>query len=831
MDERLRSALIVNASLVVDNVYTEFLTPFLIADSILNFAECELIESERTHPLKAAKLLQILHTKDSSAYHGFRAALARAGYDYIAEKMDGDVSARQMAQAEKAAPLRKPTLEGKLNLISSIAKFYVPDLTPNQGLFWYFFTEMFEHFREFFIWVFQINAFIYTAPLAVKLRDEPPLLWFMLVGLMAIFKSYPSIGDVGLYLAMLPLWSHLTKCKQGRIMITTRDSSVTDIVSGPVYKVSISPGMSKDQCLEAFARWTNIDMQQLPPEATLIYKECSGLPLAITMLGALLRDHPNRWQFYLEKLQQRDLRRIKKMLAYEYPTLAEAIDMSISNLEPCCQRLYRDFAVFADGMKVPTEVFCSLWDMDVEDVEDVMKALADKSLVYQQPREPGSDDLLHSIHDLQLDFLKLATPDISKLHQKFVDSYKRVCRGELWNLPNDGYIHWFLLYHLFKARLYSEVAEVLLDLRFVDAKVRVTGPADLLHDYIRYGKVIDHHAPSKKRDFEQFVSVHAHLLAGAEMPDVMQLALCQPSDTEVYRQARVHAEHNPCSFYLNWCNKASVLNSCLLTTKLHKGAVRYACFTPDGSKVFSAAADNMVKLWDAQAGQELFAFMGHRDTVYCCALSSDDQRLVTCSADGTAKLWSVDKKLLGKTPEQLSDSPPVKEGKGPSPNLKDETTHPMFYESYSSSLTNPDSDEDNSLHTFTGHKGDVQGCATSHAGYRVVTCGLDCTVRLWNMDTLEQELLLSGHTGAVNGCHFSPDDARILSCSDDQTAIVWDSATGGALVTYAGHRGGDHGTGVTSAGFSCDGTLVASCADSQIQRFGDEKVYGLDVCS
>ena len=46
----------------------------------------------------------------------------------------------------------------------------VPDLTPNMGVFWYFFTEMFEHFRLFFICVFQINAFIYAVPLAVKLR-------------------------------------------------------------------------------------------------------------------------------------------------------------------------------------------------------------------------------------------------------------------------------------------------------------------------------------------------------------------------------------------------------------------------------------------------------------------------------------------------------------------------------------------------------------------------------------------------------------------------------------------------------------------------------------
>lgn len=55
-------------------------------------------------------------------------------------------------------------------MLFSICSLSVPDLTPNMGVFWYFFTEMFEHFRTFFICVFQINAFIYTLPLAIRLR-------------------------------------------------------------------------------------------------------------------------------------------------------------------------------------------------------------------------------------------------------------------------------------------------------------------------------------------------------------------------------------------------------------------------------------------------------------------------------------------------------------------------------------------------------------------------------------------------------------------------------------------------------------------------------------
>ncbi|CAN7990718.1 unnamed protein product [Ixodes pacificus] len=86
---------------------------------------------------------------------------------------------------------------------------WVPDLTPNIGLFWYFFTEVFEHFRAFFLWIFQLNAFVYILPLAIRLRKEPLLLLFIIAALTAVFKSYPSVGDVALYTALLPMWRHV----------------------------------------------------------------------------------------------------------------------------------------------------------------------------------------------------------------------------------------------------------------------------------------------------------------------------------------------------------------------------------------------------------------------------------------------------------------------------------------------------------------------------------------------------------------------------------------------------------------------------------------------
>jgi phosphatidylinositol glycan class U len=46
----------------------------------------------------------------------------------------------------------------------------VPDLSPNVGLFWYLFTEVFEQYKNFFLFAYQYHVFIYCIPLYVRLR-------------------------------------------------------------------------------------------------------------------------------------------------------------------------------------------------------------------------------------------------------------------------------------------------------------------------------------------------------------------------------------------------------------------------------------------------------------------------------------------------------------------------------------------------------------------------------------------------------------------------------------------------------------------------------------
>lgn len=106
----------------------------------------------------------------------------------------------------------------------------VPDLTPNVGLWWYFFIEMFDSFREFFLGVFWLHLASYVGGLTVRLRRQPLFVLTAILGVFAIFKPYPSISDASLFLAFLPLYRHLFPRELPSILLSCANSDLTYIV-------------------------------------------------------------------------------------------------------------------------------------------------------------------------------------------------------------------------------------------------------------------------------------------------------------------------------------------------------------------------------------------------------------------------------------------------------------------------------------------------------------------------------------------------------------------------------------------------------------------------
>lgn len=60
----------------------------------------------------------------------------------------------------------------------------------------YFFAEVFDFFRNFFLIVFHGNILFMILPLAIRLKHRPYFLAFVYIAISSMLKSYPSVSSV-----------------------------------------------------------------------------------------------------------------------------------------------------------------------------------------------------------------------------------------------------------------------------------------------------------------------------------------------------------------------------------------------------------------------------------------------------------------------------------------------------------------------------------------------------------------------------------------------------------------------------------------------------------
>jgi len=115
----------------------------------------------------------------------------------------------------------------------------------------------------------------------------------------------------------------------------------------------------------------------------------------------------------------------------------------------------------------------------------------------------------------------------------------------------------------------------------------------------------------------------------------------------------------------------------------------------------------------------------------------------------------------------------------------------------------------------------VFGVAVSPDGKRLATAGADRSIRVFDFETQEEQLLIEDHADWVMDVAWSPDGTKLASASRDKTSKVFDATSGDSLVTFNGH-----GQPVYGVGFSPDNKLVVTAgSDKQIRTWnvGDAK--------
>jgi WD40 repeat protein len=113
--------------------------------------------------------------------------------------------------------------------------------------------------------------------------------------------------------------------------------------------------------------------------------------------------------------------------------------------------------------------------------------------------------------------------------------------------------------------------------------------------------------------------------------------------------------------------------------------------------------------------------------------------------------------------------------------------------------------------TLRGHEGPVFGVDFNPDGTRIVSCGNDGTVKIWDAQNGQLLQTYKCHETRISGVAWSPDGKHLATASLDHTARVWDAATGKEVAKLSGHTEAVYRVAFESPGWrvitaSADGT-------------------------
>lgn len=531
-----------------------------------------------------------------------------------------------------------------------------------------------------------------------------------------------------------------------QLLLTTRDTGLITGLGAQGHEVGL---LSESQALGLLAQWAGEHPETLPPAARDVARECGYLPLAVAISGAMVCDKgANRWDNVLHKLQSADLEKLRQEFPdYPYPDLLKALQVSVEALDPPLAPPYQgggigvrylDFAAFREDTPIPEAVLETFWaaaGLSPYEVQDVVDTLVQRSLAQRDAEG------CITLHDLQFDYVRKQAGDISQVQERFLAAYRQRYPQGYHTVEDDGYFYRHLItHHLHQTNRISEIRELLLDFRWLQAKLDATDVKALLLDFEFAGEEEAIDGVSTRKAIALVKSAifqSGHILVN----DKTQLA----GQLLGRLLSFVTPPSPPLPDYRYFWERIPLIGQYLpkySQTKAAK-ATPAPAIVPEIEGLLTQAKQWQGKPWfrpltqslNPAGGALLRTLTGHSESVYAVAIAPDGKQAVSASRDKTLKLWDL------ATGTELA--------------------------------------------TLTGHRDSVNAVAIAPNGKQAVSASYDKTLKLWDLATGTELVTLTRHSDSVWAVAITPDGKQAVSASDDKTLKLWDLATGEVVASFS----------------------------------------------
>ena len=215
----------------------------------------------------------------------------------------------------------------------------------------------------------------------------------------------------------------------------------------------------------------------------------------------------------------------------------------------------------------------------------------------------------------------------------------------------------------------------------------------------------------------------------------------------------------------------------LLTS--HSNWVKKVALSPDNTKILSGSADRDIKLWDIKTGKLLKTYAAHANDVNTLAFHKEGKIFLSADAGGYVMAWDVDSNASLWT---------IKAFEGYSINAMLITDDGQFIVSgHSKSIQIRDLATQEIIHTLTGHTAPIHGLTLSKDG-TLLSASADATVKIWDIKTGTKLQDFQAHNNGLYAISMSNDGKRFVTGGSDSIIKVWNYESLELIRSSLAHR-------------------------------------------